>query len=434
VWWLNPAWIAGLMGLVVSVAAYAIPDSLYQALWKTPRYFDGKFLILALGLTALFVLGASAGMGSGKRAARVDWKEELPWPLIVRCFRGCFYGAVTGYLIWAGAAVSRGASLSLAIGVMSGEKGAAELMKDVYLVTISGVTTLTQLGLVAMVLGVMIGAAHGWKTVRVPIAVLFGLAIVRALFNSERLAILELALPAGVLAIRLVVLESTLYQGRIRAALKFLPAIAAALLFPLFATFEYFRSWSSYYSSGDVSFWTFASVRLAGYYATALNNGALLVSRLDPVGAPFSTFHFLWRLPPFSSIVQGLYPNLKLDNVDFDPYLQILSREANQEFNNQSGLFPPIIDYGVPGAMLFWLLAGLLCGLLYRWFREGKLAGLFFYPLFFTGITETTRILYWGEGRVVIAYMVLLPLAWMCAASMGRERRAQQRMIWLQSH
>jgi oligosaccharide repeat unit polymerase len=433
-WWLNPAWIAGLMGLAVSIGAYLIPDPLYQNFWRTPKYFDAHYLLLALGLTLAFVFGAAVVMGSGKCPARKDWKEELPWDLITRCFWICFYGSLAGYLVWAGAAVARGANLSLAIGVMTGEKGAADSMKDVYLVTISGVTTLTQLGLASIVTGVLIGAAQGWKKVRLPIAVLFLLAIVRALFNSERLAIIELAIPAAVLSIRLIVLESPLYRGRVKAALQFLPLAAGTLLFSIFSCFEYFRSWSSYYAGGDLNFWEFASVRLLGYYTTALNNGALMVSRLDPVGAPFATFHFLWRMPPFNSLFAALYPNLKLDNVDFDPYMQILNREANPEFNNQSGLFPPVVDFGLPGAVLYWLLAGVLCGLLYRWFRQGKVSGLFLYPLFFIGITETTRILYWGEGRVVTAYFVLLPLAWMCSAYVARERRAQQRTLWLPSH
>lgn len=433
-WWLNPAWVAGLMGLIVSVGAYAIPEPMYRTFWRTPKFFDGYFLALSLGMTAAFVLGAMAATGSGKSPARGDWKDELPWPLLTRCFWICFHGSLAGYLIWAGVAIARGANLALAVGVMTGEKGAAGLMKDNYLVTISGVTTLTQLGLAAMVLGIMIGAAKGWGQVRVPIAVLFAMAIVRALFNSERLAIVELAIPALVLAIRLVVFESPRFRGRVRTGLKFLPVAAGALMLPLFGGYEYFRSWSSYYAGGDMSFWEFASVRLLGYYATALNNGSLMVARIDPVGVPFSTLHFLWRLPPFSVLMTDLYPNLKLDNAYIDPYMQILTIAGNPEFNNASGLMPAIVDFGVPGAMLYWLFAGLLCGMLYRWFREGRVAGLFFYPLFFIGVTETTRILYWGEGRVVTAYIVLLPLAWLCTAAMRRERRAQQRMIWLQSH
>jgi len=433
-WWLNPAWVAGLMGLFVSAGAYLIPESMYLTFWRTPKYFDGHFLMLALALTAAFVFGATAAMGSGKGLVRNNWKDELPWDLVTRFFWTCFYGSLAGYVIWVGAAVVRGADLALVLGVMSGEKGAADMMKDVYLVTISGVTTLTQLGLAAVILGVMIGAAKGWHLVRLPMAVLFALAIVRALFNSERLAILELAIPAGVLAIRLVVLESPRYRGRVKSVMKFLPLALASLFFPLFACYEYFRSWSSHYSGGDMSFWEFVSVRLLGYYTTALNNGALMVSRIDKISAPFDTFHFLWRFPPFNTLIVAFYPNIKLDNADFDPYMQVLGREANPEFNNSSGLFPPVVDYGLPGALLFWLLAGLLCGLLYRWYRQGRISGLLFYPLFFIGITETTRILYWGEGRVVTAYFVLLPLAWLCSIAAKRERRAQKRMIWLPSH
>jgi hypothetical protein len=433
-WWLNPAWIAGMMGVVVSLAAYLIPEPMYREFWRTPKYFDGHFLLLSLSMTGLFALGATAAMGSGGGPRRSDWKEGLPWDLLTKFFWVCFYGSVAGYAVWAGAAVARGANLALVMGVFTGEKHAAEQMKDVYLVTISGVTTMTQLGLAAVVLGVMIGAAQGWKLVRMPIAILFGLAVVRALFNSERLAIIELAIPVVVLSIRLVVLESPRFTGRVRTMLTFLPLAGGTFLFSLFSCSEYFRSWSSYYSGGSMNFWTFASVRLLGYYTTALNNGALMVSRIDTVGAPFSTLPFLWRFPPFSFLVTAIYPNLRIDNADFDPYMQILGREANQEFNNPSGLLPPIVDFGVPGALLFWLLAGLLCGLLYRWFREGKISGLLFYPLFFTGVTETTRILYWGGGRVVTSYVALIPLALLCTAHMRKERRAQQRTIWLPSH
>ena len=215
--------------------------------------------------------------------------------------------------------------------------------------------------------------------------------------------------------------------------MQYLPIAAGGLFLAMFGIFEYFRSWSSYYAGGSQSFWEFVTYRLAGYYVTALNNGALMVSRIDPVGAPFGTLHFLWRFPLVSSVVQSAYPNLRLDNIDFDPYMQILDREANQEFNNQSALFPPIVDFGLPGALLFWLAVGLLCGLLYRWFLDGKAAGLMLYPIFFIGITETTRIMYWGEGRAVIAYFILVPLAWLCSTLARRAYRAERRLAWLPS-
>ena len=427
-WWLNPACIAGFMGLAVSLAAYAISDPLYQTNWRTPKYFGGEPLLLTLGFTLLFVIGALfANSGSQREDEdRGPWQEAIPWLWVTRIFWFCVIGSVTGYVVWAGVAVARGASLSLALGVLRGEKGASYEMKEVYLGTISGVTTLTQLGIAAMVLGVLIAAVQGWKAVRVPLALVFFLAVLRALFNSERLATIELAVPFIVLAIRLMVLDSPRYSGLWTKALQFAPMAGSMVLFMVFAAFEYNRSWSTFYSSGNMTFWEFISLRLLGYYVTALNNGALMIQRIAPGGVPFYTGHFLWRFPVVSNVVHAIYPNLALDaaSPQADPYMQILAREANVEFNNPSALLPPVADFGVTGAMLYWLLAGMLCGLLYRWFRQGELAGLLLYPVFFTGIIETTRIPYWGEGRVVIAYFILVPLAWMVAGA-RRPREAR---------
>lgn len=324
--------------------------------------------------------------------------------------------SVAGYLVWGAAAVARGADLGLALAVMRGEKGAVYQMKEVYLVTISGVTTLTQLGIPAVILGVMLAAIRGWRRIWPVVASLFFLAVVRAMFNAERLAIIELAIPMIVICLRVLVFESARFDSHYRKRLQLVPIAGGFCLVGLFAGFEYFRSWTTFYSGGDQTFWQFIILRLTGYYVTALNNGALYAARFDTVWAPFSTLHFLWRFPVTGGLITAAYPNLKLDNTAFDPYMMQLDRDANQEFNNQSALLPPIVDFGIPGALLYWLLAGLLCGLLYRWFIDGKPAGLLFYPLFFTGVTETTRISYWGEGRCVSACFILLPLAWYCSS------------------
>ncbi|HEY3740742.1 MAG TPA: oligosaccharide repeat unit polymerase, partial [Bryobacteraceae bacterium] len=433
-WWLNPAWVAGLLGAGVSAAAYLIPETMYRDNWRTPKYFDAHFLQMTLLLTLMFVLGAASSTVLARGQRIRDWKVNVPWDSINWWFRICVGLSIAGYLAWGAVAVARGATLALAMGVLRGEKGAASQMKEVYLGTISGVTTLTQLGIVAIVLGVMIGVAQGWRKVRWPMTVLLMLAVVRALMNSERLAIIELAIPFLVLGLRLAVFESPRFTGRLRTLLRFVPLAGAGLVLGLFSLFEYFRSWSSYYAGGPQGFWPFAGLRLLGYYVTALNNGALMVARIDPVWAPFASLHFLWRFPVISSLTQAIYPSLKLDNIDWDPYMQILDREANPEFNNSSALLPPVVDFGFAGALLFWLAAGLLCGLLYRWYVDGKIGGLLFYPVFFTGIIETTRIMYWGEGRAAIVYLVLIPIAWMCTIWARRAQRVERRFEWQQSH
>ena len=434
VWWLNPAWVAGLMGVGVSVAAYTTPESMYLKQWRTPKYFDDSAFLLCMGLSLLFAFGAWAAMVLGKSTTPTDWRRDLPLDLLERAFWLCVGLSIAGYLVWFAVAVARGATLNLALAVIRGEKGATYEMKEVYLGTISGVTTMTQLGIPAMILGVMTATVKGWKRVVPAMVALFILAVIRALFNSERLAIIELAIPLIVIFLRLVTFESPRFHGGFKAMLQFAPIGGGVVLLGIFGVFEYFRSWTSYYAGGDQSFWQFVVLRLTGYYVTALNNGALEISRIDAVDAPFSVLHFLWRFPVTGKLMDAVYPTIKLDSVSLDPYMQLLDREANPEFNNSSALLPPVVDFGVPGALLFWLLAGILCGLLYRWFLDGKASGLLFYPVFFTGVTETTRIMYWGEGRAVTAFLILLPLAWVCSTWAKRVCRAEGRMIWQQSH
>jgi hypothetical protein len=45
--------------------------------------------------------------------------------------------------------------------------------------------------------------------------------------------------------------------------------------------------------------------------------------------------------------------------------------------------------------------------------------------VFFIGVVEMTRILYWGEGRAFPVYLVLVPFAW--ASALWR-RAAQEEL------
>jgi oligosaccharide repeat unit polymerase len=314
--------------------------------------------------------------------------------------------------------------------VLHGDKGASYVMKEVYMGTVSGVTTLTQLAMAAMVLGVMIGLARGWSGVWPKFIVLFAFTLVRALMNSERLALMELMIPAIVIFIRLGVMDSAQLRSKIWPLLRIAPVIGYSGLLLVFGASEYFRSWVTFYAGGDMSFWTFVSARLLGYYVTALNNGALLIQRIDPTGAPFFTLHFLWRFPGLSNLMDVIYPNFALASIENDPYMAYLRVEANPEFNNGGGLLEPIMDFGFIGALLYWLLAGLLAGLLYRWFQEKRMAGLLLYPATFIGVIELPRIIYWAEGRVVIPQLVLCGVVLACAYYARQFRPVQEHLAW----
>jgi len=81
----------------------------------------------------------------------------LTWKAIGKLFRASFYLCLLGYALWIALAVQRGMTPSVVLGVLSGEKGAIYDARFIYLPTVGGVTTLTQFGSAAMVLGAILG-------------------------------------------------------------------------------------------------------------------------------------------------------------------------------------------------------------------------------------------------------------------------------------
>jgi hypothetical protein len=59
----------------------------------------------------------------------------------------------------------------------------------------------------------------------------------------------------------------------------------------------------------------------------------------------------------------------------------------------------PLVDYGVAGGLLYWLLCGVVCGYLYKEFKLRTASGVFLYPLLYIGLIEASRVLYWSDGR-----------------------------------
>jgi hypothetical protein len=245
---------------------------------------------------------------------------------------------------------------------------------------------------------------------------------------------MELLIPAAVILVRLGIMDSRRLAGRLWPLLCAAPALGYVGLIGIFGASEYFRSWVNYYAGGDLGFWQFVSLRLLGYYVTALNNGALLVQRIDPTGIPFCTLHLAWRLPVLSSIVNAIYPNFALASQDIDPYMAYLTAEANPEFNNGGGFLLPMLDFGFMGALVYWLICGLVCGVLYRLFQQKRPLGLFVYPVAFVGAIELTRIIYWAEGRVLLPVAVLAVLALGCAWYTRRYRIWEEDALWQPSH
>jgi oligosaccharide repeat unit polymerase len=407
IWWLHPGALLTVVGGAVFAAAWGLPATLYESQWHSAKYFDDRTMLLGLAAILLFAFGVAVSRPVGRTAEdNTNWTLDVDWPRALRLFRICTWLCYTGYAIWVGAAISRGANLDLAKGVLTGEKDMTYLMKDTYLVTLGGLTTLTQFGIAAVILGCILACAGYWRAVRLPLLTMLVLAVVRSVFNSERLAVIELLAPATVLALQLPALTLRL-RREYPAVFHIVPVTAAIGVFLLFTASEYLRSWVNFYADRSDSIWEFAAARLFGYYVTAANNSAFLLSQPEAIGnAPYFTVLFLWRFPVLNTVMRELFPGIMIENRD--RFADLLDAGTNPEFNNNGGLLLPFVDFDIFGGLVYWLAAGLVCGWVYRRFRRNRLSGLLLYPLLVLSLLEAPRIIYWAEGRVFPAFVLLL--------------------------
>jgi len=270
--------------------------------------------------------------------------------------------------------------------------------------TIPGVTTWTQ---VALVLGALRGMRWAGvlpgqvKLVSWFHIIFFGTLFVRALLWSERLALIEGAVPFFLGA--LPRLTRQLGRGW-RPVLSLLPLLLPALVLLVFVAFEALRSWQ-HYAGQHANIFEFGWRRLYTYYFEAMNTGAAVLG--------MTGFYSGATLPLSESDYEALYDGLYLGTLDV-------------EYNNTSGIWWVAARVG---SLLFapaFLLIGLWFGSTYRSFAAGRLFGLF-YPMSFLGLMEILRIPYWfGLNRALPSSLVIfLLLAW--AASLAwRVRPARE--------
>lgn len=412
IWWLHPAAPFCASGILIGFAAYLIPAPAYRIYWRMPKFFDAQGLWVTLAACALFafatILSSRFILRRCGAPRESEARDSFPLRLINRVFRGCFYLTLLGYTLWTGLAIERGMTIQNAWDVVMGEKGAMYDARFSYLPTVGGVTTLTQLGIVVMICGAILGFRAGWSGVRSKLIVLFSLALLRALLNSERFALIELVVPFAITCLALKYLGSPDVGHGSRLFLRLAPVLAMTTLLIFFTGFEYFRSWTNYYEGRDQNLAEFGAMRLSGYYVTSFNNGAFFLNRLEPLNAPYFSLHFLWTFPLFSPAVKRLFPNPLLETTDKWFYFPFLDEESNLEFNNADGMLFPMMDFGIAGGLIYWFGAGLICGAFYELFRQRRWSGLLLYPLIYLGLMEVPLALLWGDGRAFLPSLVLL--------------------------
>ena len=295
-------------------------------------------------------------------------------------------------------------SPQLVVELYDGSTTAAYTLRST-LERIPGVTTLSTLQSLCVVLHLLHRRITGRGLpgiYQVLLTALVVACLLRAWLWSERLALIELAVPAALVGVA--------FPGKRRTLLLAAsPVLGLLVVFALFCGGEYFRSWQYYRASWGDSFMSFAWVRFVGYYATALNNGALLYSMSEQGYLPLHTAVWFYKLPFWEALGVGFPPP--------DDFAKgMLTAYGNLEFNNTSGLFQPFLDFGPIGGALCWAGLGVGSGLLLKLFAGSRLLGLILYPVWYVGILEILRIFYWGESRFFPVLMVAcLVTAYLCS-------------------
>lgn len=395
-WWAHPAWVVIILMIPILVVAWSLPVSHYQEFDHDKKFFNDEWLAIAI-LCALsfssgvFIIGIS---NSGRRRQNRQPDAVILAPRqLSRAF----------FLI-AGIAIIGNMSFvlpillnpTLIIDWLSGSISGFAVLKD-QVFQIPGITSISNVAPLAVTLFALKPRLTGrrWTKVEIMMITLVLIAItLRSSINSERLAMIEVAVPMG------VVLFGN-HGPRRRSWMAMAPLAGIAALVGLFLVTEYFRSWTFYRLYYD-DYYAFAMSRIWGYYTTALNNGAGLANLFPPSLDAQNTMAWFYKFP--------LFPWAQPAESNFREFAFLF---ASSEFNNKSGVFAPIHDFGIVGGLVFWLVFGLLSGAIYEGYKNGQLYALLLHPTWIIGSYEFLRVFYWGHPRYFPALVLVILLSFL---------------------
>ncbi len=401
--WLTPLGLVALIPLPALIIAAVVSPESYRELWRVEKIIDGATTwMFLLGLLA-FVIGtflARPRRVSGKATVGTDSWPNLSEQQIARlriAHRRCLMVTLAGYAIYLGVAVlTAGPSRYLRV-LFSGENYDG-LLKDLA-PSIPGITTLSQVGVLVAIMSELLFRITKEKAFRRWIYLLVALAAFRSFFYTERLATIEVIVPVMVIGFTFAWRNGT---PRKRRQLVLAPVFALPLLVTAFGVFEHSRSWVFYREFSNQSYPEFVGKRLAGYYATSYNNGALLTTRYNDnfPHMPYFTLDAIWNAP----VIGQTHAYRRITGEEgLERWENMLDTYANPEFNSPCGIAAAFTDYGPIGGMLFLGLLGFAVGLVWRRFDDARPLGLLLYPVAVVAVIELPRYSYLTAGRATPA-------------------------------
>ena len=404
IWWLNPGWAFSLALVPFSVAAYFFTNEQYTIYWRAGRFFDEGDLAFTLGCAAVFLAGGLLARLLPAGGTNVEWGKLSARELhfLLRIFQLGSILTIFGYVIWFGIAIRNGMSMDMIKDLVTGESGAA-YQTHTMLTTVPGVTTATQFAMAVFIIGTILFFNGMRRKVVGWLVIILCFAILRNISHNERLAITEIAVPTVCLVAYYCRRQLARFLRGVQSLLW--PIVGLLFFYLLFTASEYGRAWTTFYRDEGVynSIWEFTSIRLIGYYVTALNNGSLCYHIGGSYDLPEATFHWFWRFPLIGPWFHALFSHNQKEAM----YALLIS-DANPEFNNIGTPFDMALDWGEFGACLYFFFAGIAVFYFYRRFLRGNIAGLLVYPFLYTGLLEIARASYWPNSRAFPSWALLV--------------------------
>lgn len=403
-WWAHPAWVVIVLMLPILTVAWSLPNAHYQDFDHERKFLDDGWATIAVLCAASFASGVFI-LGISNSGRRRHNRQPDAVILSPRQLDRAFF-------VTAGIAIVGNMSFvlpillqpTLIVDWLSGSiSGFAVLKEQVF--QIPGVTSVSNVAPLAVTLFALKPrlTKRSWTKIELAIIGFVFLAIMlRSSINSERLAMIEVAVPMGVVLFGNV-------GDRWKPWMALAPLAGIVALIGLFLVTEYFRSWT-FYRFYYEDYYSFAMSRIWGYYTTALNNGAGLAELFPPTLDAQNTMSWFYKFP--------LFPWVRLTESNFRDFAFLF---GTAEFNNKSGVFAPIHDFGIAAGLVFWFVFGLITGAIYEGYKNGQLYALLLHPTWIIGSYEFLRVFYWGLPR----YFPVLVLVAMLSFLLSRYRHVR---------
>jgi oligosaccharide repeat unit polymerase len=368
---------------------------------KTLTWSGFAFFALAL---LCFAAGAKAGEDQARAKARAgEWVDRELTAAQRRSLAVLLEAAlvltILAYVLWFARGFARAGGVSQFLEIWRRDP---LFIKTQILTTVPGVTTLIQVAVATIPLAIAFKLYRRGSVVPVLVALAIVLGAARALFFSERLALIELLLPIVFLLLaprRITIPRVVLY--------------AIVLLLAVMTFFAATELRRSYAYTHDFSASTSAT-RFAGYYLTPVNNGMAVIDHYPGETPLYSSAQFLWLFPGLRDLRVEHFPAFGTVSLRYADVFGVDPEEfwprafgdqgLNYEFNVFSAPGHLAADFGW-GALIAVFLLGLLSGTLYAR-SETSVFHRALYAVWLVGLLEFMRILYFTNTRVFPAYLV----------------------------